>query len=257
MKTVSTQIGETQISIETGRIAKQAGGSAIVRMGDTMVLATVCGTKPRDEGSDFFPLTVEYVEKAYAAGKIPGGFFKREGKPSEKEILTARLIDRPARPLFPEGYNDEIQIVATVISADENYDPDVLAVTAASTALSLSSLPYQGPVGCVRMGMVDGNLKVFPTLAETEIGGLDLVVAGTADSIVMVEGGAWELPEEKLIEAILMAHEAIKKIVAIQNDLVNQIKPVKTPFVAPVADPAIHQAVNDLRSEERRVGKEC
>lgn len=240
-----TEISDIKVSLETGRIARQADGSVIARIGDTMVLATVCSGAEAD--SDFFPLTVEYVEKTYAAGKIPGGFVKREGKPSEKEVLSARIVDRPIRPLFPKGYNTEVQIVCTVISADDNYDADVLAVTAASSALCISDLPFKEPVACVRIGMIDNNLKVFPSLAETEAGALDLVVAGTEDSIMMVEGGASELSEEKMIEALLLAHEHIKKLVALQKDLIAKVgKPAKEEYAVKEPDPALFNAVNDL-----------
>lgn len=244
-KTVSTTVNGLELSIETGRLAKQAAGSAVVRLGDTMVLATVCRSKARED-IDFFPLSVEYIEKSYAAGKIPGGFFKREGKPSEKEILSARLIDRPVRPLFPEGYREEVQIVVTVVSADENYDADILGITAASTALSLSEIPFIGPVAAVRVGMVDDALKVLPNLTETEAGSLDLVVAGSEDSIMMVEGGASELSEETLVEAIMMAHEEIKKIIAVQKDLVSQAGSPAMEFQAPEKDESIKSAVNEL-----------
>lgn len=240
-----TEIADVKVSLETGRIAKQANGSAIARIGDTMVLATVCSGAESD--SDFFPLTVEYVEKTYAAGKIPGGFVKREGKPSEKEILSARIVDRPIRPLFPKGFNREVQVVCTVISADDNYAADILAVTAASSALCLSDLPFQEPVACVRVGIVDGNLKVFPSLAETESGALDLVIAGTADSIMMVEGGASELSEEKMIEALLLGHEHIKKLVAMQKDFLEKAgKSSKEEFKEKEVNQELVNAVNEL-----------
>ncbi|MGE5671925.1 MAG: polyribonucleotide nucleotidyltransferase [Fibrobacterota bacterium] len=243
---VETEVAGIKVSIETGRIAKQAAGSAIVRIGDTMVLATVCSGKESDR-ADFFPLTVEYIEKSYAAGKIPGGFIKRDGRPSEKEILSARIVDRPIRPLFPDGFRNEVQIVCTVISADENYDADVLAVTAASSALCLSDLPFIEPVAAVRIGMIDGNFKVFPTLEETEAGLLDLVVAGTESSIMMVEGGACELSEEQMVDAIMLAHSEIKKIIALQKDLLvqagrNQVKS----FTPPVQDQTLVAAVKSF-----------
>jgi polyribonucleotide nucleotidyltransferase len=183
-----------------------------------MVLVTACCSQSESE-SDLFPLSVEYIAKTYAAGTIPGGYIKREGRPSEKEILSARIVDRPIRPLFPDGYRKEVQIVCTVISADEKYDTDVLAVTAASTALCLSDMPFDEPVAAVRVGMIGGKLKVFPTYAETESGELDMVVAGTEGSIMMVEGGAMELSEDVLLEAILMAHAEIKKLTALQRQL--------------------------------------
>lgn len=240
--TVESKIGDVSFTLETGRMARQAQGSAVARMGDTMVLVTACSGKPR-EGIDFFPLTVEYIAKTYAAGKIPGGFFKREGKPSEKEVLSARLIDRPLRPLFPNAYKDEVQIIATVISADDTYDGDVLAITAASCALNLSPMPFEKQVAGVRVGMVDGKLKVFPSLAETDTGALDLIVAGTEDSIVMVEGGAYEVDEEVLLEAIALAHEEIKKLIRIQKDMIEQLGITKEPFVAPEEDSSIPEAV--------------
>ncbi len=234
------------VSIETGRIAKQAGGSAVARIGDTMVLATACSGTPR-EGIDFFPLTVEFIAKTYAAGKIPGGFFKREGKPSSKEVLSARQIDRPIRPLFPEGYNDEVQVIATVISADDVYDADVMAVTAASTALCLSDMPFNEPVAAVRIGMVEGELKVFPNLEETESGLLDLVVAGTEHSIMMVEGGAFEISEEQLVDAIMMAHHHIKELVALQRQLLEKAgKTQPVDFTAPEKNTEIYEAVKEL-----------
>jgi polyribonucleotide nucleotidyltransferase len=238
-------IGDVSVVLETGRFAKQADGAVVVRIGDTMVLVTACGGNVR-EGVDFFPLTVEYIAKTYAAGKIPGGFFKREGKPSEKEVLSARLVDRPLRPLFPKGYHNEVQIIATVISADDKYDADVMAITGASCALMLSSLPFTEPVAGVRVGMVDGKLKVFPTLEETGKSPIDLIVAGTEQSIMMVEGGAWEVKEEAVIEAIQLAHAEIKKIVGLQRNILAQAGSQKQPFTEPVSDPAVKQAVSDL-----------
>jgi polyribonucleotide nucleotidyltransferase len=233
--TVEKEVAGVKISIETGRIAKQAGGAAVARIGDTMVLATVCGG-PDPERGDFFPLTVEYIEKTYAAGKIPGGFIKREGRPNEKEVLAARQVDRPIRPLFPDGYRNEVQVICTVISADDKYNADVMAINAASTALCLSDLPFQEPVGAVRVGLLDGKLKIFPSLVETETGGLDLVVAGTESSIMMVEGGAWEIGEDMLVEALLAAHEEIKKIVALQKELLAKAGKQPVVFTAPETD---------------------
>jgi polyribonucleotide nucleotidyltransferase len=236
--TVETEVAGVKVSLETGRIAKQAGGAVVARIGDTMVLATACSGKEPDN-ADFFPLSVEYIEKTYAAGKIPGGFIKREGRPSEKEILSARLVDRPIRPLFPDGYRNEVQVVCTVISADDVYNADVMAINAASTALCLSAMPFQEPVGAVRIGLVDDKLKVFPSLAETESGRLDLVVAGTESSIMMVEGGAWEIDEATLVEALLLAHEEIRKIVAIQKELVAKTGKQPVAYAAPAVDPQL------------------
>jgi len=242
---VETVINDIKVSLETGRIAKQANGSTIARIGDTMVLATACnGNEIVD--ANFFPLTVEYIAKTYAAGKIPGGFIKREGRPSEKEILAARLVDRPIRPLFPDGYHTEVQVICTVISADDVYDADVLAINAASCALCLSDMPFYEPVGAVRVGKVNGQLKVFPSLAETEVGELDMIVAGTESSIMMVEGGATEVAEELLIEAFLLAHEEIKKLVTMQKDLMGKVGKEKIEYVAPEIDPNMVAAVEEL-----------
>ncbi|MDR2577236.1 MAG: polyribonucleotide nucleotidyltransferase [Chitinispirillales bacterium] len=243
--TVDTEVSGLKVSIETGRMARQANGSAIVRMGDTMVLVTACSGIEMTE-SDFFPLSVEYIEKTYAAGKIPGGYIKREGRPSEKEILSARLVDRPVRPLFPDGYRKEVQIVCTVISADEKHDADVLAITAASTALCLSDMPFKNPVAAVRVGLVDGQLKIFPTLAETESGELDMVVAGTEESIMMVEGGALELSEDKLLEAILLAHTEIKKLTALQKQLMATNGKQVAEYTVPQVNQELAAAVADF-----------
>jgi len=233
---VDANISGAAVSIETGRLAKQAGGAAVARIGDTMVLATACAGNVL-EGTDFFPMSVEFIAKTYAAGKIPGGYFKREGKPTEKEILCARLVDRPLRPLFPKTYRNELQIILSVISADENYDADVMAITAASAALYLSDIPLLKPIAAVRVGMVDGVLKVFPTLAETEASSLALVVAGSEDSIVMVEGHAGEVSEDVIVDAIMLAHQEIKKLVAMQKELAAKAGVVRTAYVAPeVAD---------------------
>ncbi|MCL2218930.1 MAG: polyribonucleotide nucleotidyltransferase [Chitinispirillia bacterium] len=243
--TVETEVSGLKVSIETGRMAKQANGSAIVRLGDSMVLVTACCGVEMSE-SDFFPLSVEYIEKTYAAGKIPGGYIKREGRPSEKEILAARLVDRPIRPMFPDGYRREVQIVCTVISADEKFDADVLAVTAASTALCLSDMPFKEPVAAVRVGMIDGQLKIYPTLMETQTGELDMVVAGTEDSIMMVEGGAMELSEDKLLEAILMAHTEIKKLTALQKQLMSSNGKQVAPYKVPEVNQDLVNAVKEL-----------
>ena len=244
--TKSVEVNGHTLTIETGRIAKQAGGSATVRMGDTVILTTVCDGAPR-EGIDFFPLTVEYIEKGYAAGKIPGGFFKREARPSEHEILTARVVDRPLRPLFPEGYNAEVQVINTVISSDEIYAPDVMAVTAASFALCISGMPFNDPVASVRVGKVDGKLIAFPSLEETEKGDIDLIIAGTAENIMMVEGGSYEVSEEDLVEAIMFGHEAIKAIVGLQKELLAEMKVEPVAWEAPAGrDPQIDADVKEI-----------
>lgn len=200
-------------TVETGRLAGQANGSVLITSGGTCVLVTATGTDQPREGIDFFPLTVDYEEKLYAVGKIPGGFIKREGRPSEKAILSCRLIDRPIRPLFPEGYKNDVQIVATVLSVDQNHSPDVAAMIGASCALSVSDIPFLGPIGAVNVGMVDGEIVLSPNLEEQEKSTLDLVVAGTKNAVTMVEAGAEELSKEVVLEAIMRGHEAITKIV--------------------------------------------
>jgi polyribonucleotide nucleotidyltransferase len=214
MHTRNISFGRQSLSIETGRLAKQADGAVIVRAGDTMVLVTACAAHSPREGIDFLPLTVDYREYTYASGRIPGGFFKREGKPSEKEVLTSRLIDRPIRPLFPMGWRHETQVIALVLSADGENDSDVLAITGASAALALSSIPFTRTIAGVRMGLVDGQYVVNPTFEERRKSRLDLIVAGSRDAIVMVEAGAKEVSEEEMVQALERAHAAIKEIVA-------------------------------------------
>jgi polyribonucleotide nucleotidyltransferase len=212
--------GGKQIKFETGRMAKQASGAALTTSGDNVVLATAVAAPDPKEGIDFFPLTVEYREFAYAGGRIPGGFIKREGRPSEKEILTSRQIDRPIRPLFPEAFRNETQVVAFVYSADKENDPDVLGINGASCALALSDIPFHGPVGAVRIGIVDDEFIVNPTYTEREKSKLNIMVVGTKDGIVMIESGANEIPEERVVDAIEFAHGEIKKICAAIEDLV-------------------------------------
>jgi polyribonucleotide nucleotidyltransferase len=211
---VELELAGRRLRLETGRVAKQADGAVWASYADTVVLATAVASQSAKPGVDFLPLTVDYQEKAYAAGKIPGGYFKREGRPSEKEVLTSRLIDRPLRPLFPEGYYNETQVIASVLSADKTGTSDVIGITAASAALALSSIPFGGPVAGVKIGRVDGRLIVNPDLDLLERSDLHLVVAGTADAVMMVEAGANELPEAAMLEAIQLAHDEIRKIVA-------------------------------------------
>ena len=220
-------VGARTISLETGKLAKQADGSVIVRSGDTMVLVTACHAASPRAGIDFLPLTVDYREYTYASGRIPGGFFKRESKPAEKEVLTSRLIDRPIRPLFPSGWFYETQIVALLISADNDNDSDVLAITGASAALSLSSVPFQETIAGVRVGLVDGKYIVNPTYPERKQSKMDLVVAGSATAIMMVEAGAKEATEEEMIGALEAAHAAIKTIVAAIDDLKREVGKTK------------------------------
>jgi polyribonucleotide nucleotidyltransferase len=220
---VSVQIGNQEISFETGHLAKQADGAVVVRGGDTMVLATAQGRPEAREGADFFPLTVDVEERMYAAGKIPGGFFKREGRPTERAILTARMIDRPIRPLWPKGFRNEVQVICTVLSADMVTAHDILCINGASAALMLSPMPFFGPVGAVRMGLIEGELVVNPTLQESkENGELDLIVVGTKDGLTMVEAGGNEIPEEKILGALELAHAEIVKLCEAQEDLRRQ-----------------------------------
>ncbi|HXW07052.1 MAG TPA: polyribonucleotide nucleotidyltransferase [Vicinamibacterales bacterium] len=214
MQTRTLSLGRRSLSIETGRLAKQADGAVVVRSGDTMVLVTACAAPTPREGIDFLPLTVDYREYTYASGRIPGGFFKREGKPSEKEVLTSRLIDRPIRPLFPAGWRHETQVIALVLSADSDNDSDVLAITGASAALALSAIPFTRTIAGVRMGLIDGEYIVNPSFEERRRSRLDLVVAGSRDAIVMVEAGAREVSEEEMVQALEHAHAAIREIVA-------------------------------------------
>lgn len=215
---VATVSGK-EIVFETGRLAKQASGAVLVRVAETVVLVTAVAEKKGREGIDFFPLTVDYLEMTYAAGKIPGGFFKREGRPTEKEILTARFIDRPIRPLFPEGFKAETQIIATVLSSDGENDPDMAAINGASAALCVSDIPFDGPIGAVRVGRVDGNLIINPSPLEDAYSDMTLIVVGSKKGIVMVEGGADRVPEDVILDAILRAQEEIMKIVEAQEEL--------------------------------------
>ncbi len=207
------EVGGRTLQLETGRVANLAGGSVTVRYGDTMVLVTACGSDRPRPGADFLPLTVDYEEKMYARGKIPGSFFKREGRPSSDGVLMCRLTDRPLRPLFPKGYHNEVQIVATMLSVDMENPPDVLGIVGASVALTLSEIPFDDPVGACRIGLIDDELVVNPTYAELEESRLDLMVAGTGDAIMMVEAGAKEVPEDVLVEALRLAQEVNGEIV--------------------------------------------
>lgn len=234
--------GGREFSVESGKIAKQADGAVIIRYGDTVVLITAVGEKTQDESKDFFPLTVDYREYGYASGRIPGGYFKREGKPTEKEVLTSRLIDRPLRPSFSEGYTNETQIIAMVMSADTNNDPDVLAVTGASLALYISDIPFPNPVGCVRVGLIEGRYVVNPTYSELRNSQLNLIVAGTEEAIVMVEAGAKEVTETVMVEALMFGHSEIKKLCAMQREIREAIGKPKREVV-------IHKLNEDLVKE--------
>ncbi|MDQ4099869.1 MAG: polyribonucleotide nucleotidyltransferase, partial [Chloroflexota bacterium] len=244
--TVSTQISGRTLSLETGVLAEQADGAVVVRYGDSIVLSTVVGEREQKEDLGFFPLTIDYEERMYAAGKIPGGFIKREGRPTEAAILAARLTDRPLRPLFPKGYRAEVQVITTVLSADQENDPDLLSVIGASAALAISPIPWDGPVGAVRMGLIDGQLVVNPTYARLEDSLLDMVVAGTDDAIMMVEGQAHQITEEQMLAAIDEAHRQIQEIVRLQRELVDQAGKQKWPFTPPAKDEALIEQVRNV-----------
>ncbi|MGM9581418.1 MAG: polyribonucleotide nucleotidyltransferase [Anaerovibrio sp.] len=219
MESFEMQLGGRTFTVETGKMAKQANGAALVRYGETVVLVTATASEEPREGVDFFPLTVDYEEKMYAVGKIPGGFIKREGRPGESAILCSRLIDRPIRPLFPEGYRNDVQIVATVLSVEHDNAPEIAAMIGASCALTISDIPFLGPIAGVRVGRIDGEFVINPTVEQREASDLNLTIAGSRDAVMMVEAGANELPEEVILEAILFGHEEIKKIVAFQDEM--------------------------------------
>jgi polyribonucleotide nucleotidyltransferase len=250
--TVEIDIAGRTLRLETGRVAKQADGSIWASYGDTVVLATAVAAQTAKPGIDFLPLTVDYQEKAYAAGKIPGGYFKREGRPAEKEVLTSRLIDRPLRPLFPEGYYFETQVIASVLSADKTGSSDVVGITAASAALSVSNIPFNGPVAGVKIGRVNGQFVVNPDLETLEKSELHLVVAGTADAVMMVEAGANELSEATMLEALELAHSEIKKIVAKISELAKKVGRTKREVVVEPIDPALAVQVKALVAQPIR-----
>ncbi len=246
------QIGNKTLSFETGRFAKQADGAVMARYADTMVLATVVAPKEAKDDLDYFPLQVEYREKMSAAGKIPGGFLKREGRPSDKEVLTSRLIDRPIRPMFPEGYHNETQIIVTVYSADQQNDADVLGACAASAALMISDSPFDGPIAEVRIGRVKGTLIINPTFEELETSDMDVTLAGTDDSIVMVEGESLEISEADILEALKFGHDVIKKICALQKELAAEVKVHKRPVVIPEINPELLASVKSIAADKIR-----
>jgi polyribonucleotide nucleotidyltransferase len=227
---VERQIGDQILSIETGLLAKQAAGSVLVQYGDTSVIVAAATGAPRP-GIDFFPLTCDYRERAAAAGKFPGGFLKREGRPTMKETLTSRLIDRPIRPLFPEGFYDEVQVQASVLSSDKQNDGDVLAMNGASAALCISPLPFQGPLGSVRLAQIDGRFVPFPTQDQLEESDLDLIISGSETAVLMIEGFAREMPEDRMLEAIAEAHRIVREICAMQHELVQKAGKPKKEYV--------------------------
>src|ERR1041385_2951929 len=220
---VTAQIGAKQITIETGKIAKLADGAVIVSCGDTMVLASAVSATVIKEGQDWFPLTVDYREKSAAVGKFPGGYFKREGRPSEKETLTSRMTDRPLRPLFPAGYFYDTQIISILLSADGENDPDILAINGASAALTVSDIPFAGPIGAVRVGRVNGEFIANPTHTQREQSDLDLVYVGTQNDVIMIEGAAHEVPEEDFVRALEFAHGHARELIRIQTELAAKV----------------------------------
>lgn len=235
----SIKVGGEDLIVETGKVAKQADGSVVIRYGETMLLVTAVSMRTAKEGLDFFPLTVEYRESSYSAGRIPGNYFRREGRPSEKEVLTCRLIDRPVRPLFPDGYRFETQIVGTVISSDAENDPDVIAITGASCALYLSDIPFDTPIAGIRIGLVEGKYIVNPTFDERRESDLNLIVAGTEEAIVMVEAEANEVAENVMLEALMLAHKEIKRLCLWQKELGKALEIKKREFVGHVLDEAV------------------
>jgi len=245
-KTVAIELRGKELTLETGKMARQADGSVVARYGDTVLLATAVSSKTPREGLDFFPLTIDYLEKTYAAGKIPGGFFKREGRPTEKEVLTSRLIDRPHRPLFPKGYSCETQGIVNVLSYGDENVADVLGITSMSAALHISDIPFDGPVAAVRIGRIDGAFIINPDLKEAEECDLNLVVAGTEDAVAMVEGSAQEMSESDLLEAIDLAHVEIKKLCKVQNEFREKVGKPKRSFTVPVKDEDLKNKVKEL-----------
>ncbi|MBU2676522.1 MAG: polyribonucleotide nucleotidyltransferase [Gammaproteobacteria bacterium] len=241
--TKTFQYGEHKVTIETGAIARQADGAVLVDMAETQVLVTAVGRKTADPGRDFFPLTVNYQEKTYAAGKIPGGFFKREGRPGEKEILTCRLIDRPVRPLFPKGFTNEVQIIATVMSLNPDVDPDIPALIGASAALAISGMPFAGPIGAAKVGYKDGEYLLNPGIAAVAESDLELVVAGTKDAVLMVESEAHELSEEVMLGAVMFGHEQMQIAIAAINELAAEVGKPAWDWQAPAADQDLASAV--------------
>ncbi len=247
---VSTNIAGRELSIQTGKIAGLADGAVVISYGDTVILATAVSSNSPREGIDFFPLTVDYEEKMYAAGKIPGGFFKREGRAGENGILTARLTDRPIRPLFPKDYRNETQIIITVLSTDQQNDPSVLSILGASAALCISDIPFHGPVSGVRVGYIEGELVVNPTMSELAYSKLDLMVAGTSDAVMMVEAGALELPEEVMLEAIEFGHRELQKLNELQADLVAKVGKAKKSYPTAESHPELEYEIRDWLGEQ-------
>ena len=248
----SFNYGAHTVTLETGEIARQAGGAVLVSMDDTVILATVVAQTTPKPGQDFFPLTVDYIEKVYAAGRIPGGFFKREGRPSEKETLTSRLIDRPIRPLFPEGFTNEVQVIITVMSSNPEVDPDIPALIGASAALAISGLPFNGPIGAARVGYIDGQYVLCPTLSQVKESQLNLVVAGTATAVLMVESEAKQLSEEVMLGAVVFGHDQMQAAIKAINELVEVAGKPEWVWQAPAKDEALIAKVTELAEADLR-----
>src|SRR2546421_1005471 len=248
----SIRVGDRDLTVEVGHVAKQASGSCVIRYGDTMLLVAAVGANQPREGIDFFPLTVEYREHNYAAGRIPGNYFRREGRPGEKEVLTARMIDRPCRPLFSEGYRNETQVIASVISADDENDPDVIAITGASCALYLSDIPFPNPIAGVRVGLVNGRYIINPTYDEVRESRINLIVAGTEEAIVMVEAGAKEVSEEIMVEALMLAHKEINRLCRWQKELYKALEIEKRPVEPPTLNEEMLGEIERNYSERLR-----
>src|SRR6185503_3917776 len=249
MHTFEVDLDGRKITLETGKVARQANGSVVVRYGDSAVLVTACSNEEPKLGAGFFPLTVDYREYTYAAGKIPGGFIKREGRPSEKEILTSRLIDRPIRPLFPEGYLNETQIIAMVLSADPEQDPAPLAVIGAGAALAISDIPFAHVLAGIRVGMVDGRCVANPSYSEARESKLNIIVAGTDNGIVMVEAGAQQVSEEDVVRAIEYGHESCKKIAAVVRQMVAKAGKTKRTYAPAPVNEELSKQISKVRAE--------
>ncbi|WP_213951211.1 polyribonucleotide nucleotidyltransferase [Tepidanaerobacter syntrophicus] len=250
MPEFKTEVAGRKLVVETGKVAQQANGSVMIKYEDTVLLVTATASKKPREGVDFLPLTVDYEEKLYAVGKIPGGFIKREGKPSEKAILSARLIDRPLRPLFPKNLRNDVQVIATVLSVDQDNMPDILAINGASCALCISDIPFDGPVGAVSVGLVNGEYVINPTVEESEKSRLRLSVAGTKDAVLMVEAGADEVSEDEMLNAILYGHEEIKKIIAFQEEIIKEVGKPKMEIITDDENEELEKAVREFATEK-------
>jgi polyribonucleotide nucleotidyltransferase len=250
LKTFKMNLAGRDLVIETGKMAGQANGAVLVRYGDTAVLVTATASDAPREGIDFFPLSVDYEERLYSVGKIPGGFIKREGRPTEKAILTSRLIDRPIRPLFPKGFRNEVQVIATVLSVDQNNSPEIAAMIGSSVALSISDIPFNGPTGSVSIGLLDGQFIINPNVEQMEKSSMNLVVSGTRDAIMMVEAGANEVPEDIMLEAIMFGHESIKDIVAFIDRIVTEVGKEKKEYELFKVDPELEKAVREYCTEK-------